>query len=76
MTLVQKEALNVQKKKKSIRAGTDSSRDKGGCKFHLRLTMPSPETELGATGYDTYHITLRKLVHTYLSTRVRRKLEC
>lgn len=71
LTLVQKESLTTVKKKKSIKAGTDSRRDKAGCRFHVQLTLPSLETELGPTGYDTYYITFRKLVHAYISTVVR-----
>lgn len=70
MTLVKKESTTGQKKKKGIRVSEEQNRDKAGCRFHLRLTLPSPETELAVSGYDTYYTTLRKLVHAHLSTVV------
>lgn len=70
LTLVKKESTSVQKKKKGTRVVEEQGqkRDKAGCRFHLRLTLPSPETELAASGYDTYYAALRKLVHAHLST--------
>lgn len=68
LTLVQKESLMTPKKKKTVRADTDLRRDKAGCRFHVRLTLPSLDTELGPTGYETYYTAFRKLVHAYIST--------
>lgn len=68
LTVVKKESVPGQKKKKGTRPGEEQSKDRAGCRFHICLTLPSPETELAVSGYDTYYVALRKLVHAYLST--------
>lgn len=68
LTVVKKESVPGQKKKKGTRTAEEQSKDRAGCRFHICLTLPSPETELAMSGYDTYYVALRKLVHAYLST--------
>ncbi|XP_045115099.1 uncharacterized protein LOC123506824 isoform X2 [Portunus trituberculatus] len=68
LTVVKKESVPGQKKKKGTRTAEEHSKSRAGCRFHICLTLPSPETELAVSGYDTYYVALRKLVHTYLST--------
>lgn len=42
----------------------------GDCKLHLRVSLPTPDTQLPVTGYDTYITTLRNLVNTRLQAMV------
>ncbi|KAG0719872.1 Protein unc-13 4B [Chionoecetes opilio] len=68
LTKVKRESVSGQKKKKGARGEEEGTRNKTACRCHVRLTLPSPETELATSGYDTYYTTLRKLVHAHLST--------
>ncbi|KAG7164842.1 unc-13-like 3 [Homarus americanus] len=61
-----------QKKKKFKRAGTSNTSlvnkksARMACKLHIRLTLPTPESGLTYSGYDTYSTTLRKLVDVHI----------
>ena len=70
--MAKKESVSGQKKKRGTRTAEEQSKGKAGCRFHICLTLPCPETEMAVSGYDTYYVALRKLVHAYLSTMVRR----
>ncbi|XP_069949197.1 uncharacterized protein [Cherax quadricarinatus] len=63
-----KDDISTQKKKKFNRAGGNvavkktSNKSSVSCKLHICLTLPTPESELTTTGYDTYSSTLRSLI--------------